>query len=223
MKLITKIGALLALIITLSAATLSATEIEKVNQVRLGFDMSWKLAKGLKLNIAPEMRRGEDFVLDQFQMEAGLRYKTFGFLYWRASYRFIIVPDHESSATYYTPTDKNHRYGFSLTAKQKFGRFTPSLRALYSNYSDEDIDDKAYMRYRAKVEYNIRKSPFTPYIAIEAYHGLDKGMISKMRYNTGFDLKVKKGQHLNVDYKFDLYTLKYKNRNVYSIGYKFDF
>ncbi len=200
------------------ATNASAQDVEREGQYRMGIDMGWKLAKGLKFNVAPQFRFGDGFSLDQFQVEAGLSYKTFGFLYWGVDYRLAVVPTAEN-----INPEVNSKYGFSATLKQDFKRFTPSLRVMYTNYSDEDIDDKAFMKYRAKVEYNIRKSKFTPYVAVEAYQGMDEHLLAKMRYSTGFDFKVKKGRYLCVDYKFYFYTLKYKNRNVFDIGYKFRF
>lgn len=201
-----------------TASAASSDDIKRVNQYRFNFEMEWPLAKGLKLSVAPEMRRDDSFALNQFQIEAALQYKTFGFLYWGAKYRLTVLPSEEE---YGVPTTSG-LYHLSATVKESFGKFTPSLRVLYSNDFSEDTT-QAYMRYRAMVKYDIRKCPITPFIAVEAFHGLDEDLLQRMRYSTGIDYKVKKGRYLCLDYKFDFYTLEYKNRNIFNIGYKINF
>ncbi|MFI3267311.1 MAG: DUF2490 domain-containing protein [Rikenellaceae bacterium] len=194
-----------------------AQEVENNYQYRFGLDMNWTLLKGLKVNFAPQMRFEEGF--EQFQLGAGLRYKTFGFLYWGANFRLEVEPSDE----YVQGADKYGRYAFDVTARKKYGDFTPSLRMMYSNYTNADITDSEYFRYRAMVKYDIPKCPITPYVSAEAFQELAENMLYKMRYTAGFDFKVKKGRYLNFNYKLDYFILDYKNRHIFDIGYKFDF
>ncbi|MFI3258638.1 MAG: DUF2490 domain-containing protein [Rikenellaceae bacterium] len=227
MSRVKRVALMVALLcgVATQSALADDTEVEKEYQYRMGIEMDWTLAKGLKLSVSPEMRFGDGgFSFEQFQAEAGLRYKTFGFLYWGVDYRLIFRPSEDVSSYYGSNgPEVDSRYGFSLTAKEKFGRFTPSFRIMYSNYTDDDNDGKVFMRYKAAVKYNIRKSPISPYVAVEAYQNLEVNLLHKMRYSTGFDLKVKKDRYLSFDYKFDFYTLAYKNRNIFSVGYKVSF
>lgn len=188
-------------------------DVDNDFQYRLGLDFSWTLVKNLKLSIEPQFRIEDPFDFERFQVEAGLKYKTFGFLYWGAQYRVMFEPGGNNFG----------QYAFNITAKEDFGRFTPSVRVQYSNYTNSSITDKEFMRYKAAVEYNIRKSPFTPYASVEVFHSLDVNLLYKTRYSAGFDLKVKKDRYLNFDYGFEYYALDYKNRHIFSIGYKFKF
>lgn len=205
-------------------------DVEVKYKYQFGADFQIKLTKGLKLNLEPEFRFNDGY--DKLLLNGGLTYKTFGCIYWGATYRLEI--DRVESSTSSTissgwgstnnyESDIYHRYAFDVTYKDKFGRLTPSFRLRYNNFADEDVDDKEFIRYRAKVEYDIRKSKITPFVSVEAYQEMDENMLYKMRYSTGFDLKVSKRSALSFDYKFDFFTLEYKNANIFSVGYKHKF
>lgn len=206
-------------------------DVEVLYKYRFGVDFQIKLAKGLKLDLEPEFRFCDGY--DKLLLNGGLTYKTFGCIYWGATYRLDVdrvESSSSSSQSMYSgfgtnnyDSEVSHRYAFDVTYKDKFGRFTPSFRLRYNNFADDDIDDKEYIRYRAKVDYDIPKCKITPHVAIEAYQELDENMLYKMRYSTGFDLKTGKKSSLSLDYKFDFFTLKYKNANIFSAGYKFKF
>ncbi len=220
MKIFRYIIASTALLLSAFTTPCLAQEVENVAQYRIGVEMDWKLfnVKGLKMSFEPQIRRGSGFSHESLTLETGLRYKTLGFLYWGANYRLTVEPSDVDFTT-----NKYGRYALSLTAKEDFGRFTPSLRVQYSNYTDEDVDDKKYLRYRAKLDYNIRKCPVDPYILVELYQDLSENLLSKARYGVGVDYKIKKDNYLNFNYKLDYYTLKYKNRHIFSLGYKVGF
>lgn len=188
------------------------TEVDYRSQI--AYELNWKLAKGLKFSLEPEIRFDRSFAIDSYQFGAGLRYKTLKYLYLGAGYRMIIIP----TSSYESTT--NNKFEFSATLKERFGRFTPSARVLYSNYADDEIDDKKFWRYRAKVEYDIRKCPLTPFFSMEAYQSMEENLLYKMRYSTGVDFKVASGKYLYFNYKMDYFQLKYKTRNIFGIGYK---
>ncbi len=226
---------LLPLTLLLACATHSASadgtkdDIEVLHKYRFGVNAQIKLAKGLKLNLEPEFRFNDGY--DKLLLNGGVTYKSFGCIYWGATYRLDVDRKESSDSSnalstgmFSSPDYESeiyHRFAFDVTYKEKFGRFTPSFRLRYNNFTDDDIDDKAFMRYRAKVEYNIRKCKFTPYAAIEAYQQMGENILYKTRYATGVELKTSKKSSLAFDYKFDLFALEYKNANIFSLGYKF--
>lgn len=202
---------------------------EVLYKYRFGVDFQIKLAKGLKLNVEPEFRFNDGY--DKLLLNAGVSYKTFGCIYWGATYRLDVdrVESASSSSTMSAFGSGNydsqiyHRYAFDVTYKDKFGRFTPSFRVRYNNFADDEVTDKEFMRYRAKVNYDIRKSKITPHVAVEFYQELGDNMLYKSRFATGFDLKTGKNSNIGLDYKFDLFALEYKNANIFSVGYKYKF
>ncbi|MFI3320423.1 MAG: DUF2490 domain-containing protein [Rikenellaceae bacterium] len=199
-------------------------DVEVVNKYQVAMDFQIKLMKGLKLNIEPELRFEDGY--DKFHLNGGITYKSFGCIYWGATYRIVVDRvESTSSTTSFMSSDEYdsdiyHRYAFDVTYKDKFKRFTPSFRVRYNNFSDDDVDNKAFMRYRAKVDYDIKKCKFTPFVSVEGYQRLEDNLLYKMRYSTGFDLKTGEKSSLALDYKFDFYCLKYKNANIFSLGYK---
>ncbi|MFR9523768.1 MAG: DUF2490 domain-containing protein [Rikenellaceae bacterium] len=228
---IKKIIALLVLLVASSTATFAdgvQGDPEILYKYQFGAELQYKIMKGLKVDISPEFRFNDGY--DKFLLSGGVSYKTFGCIYWGATYR-IIVDRYESGTTtsMFGGTSTNyesetfHRYAFDVTYKDKFGRFTPSFRLRYNNFTDEGVDDKEFMRYRAKVDYDIRKCKITPFVSVEAYHGLEENLLYKTRYSAGFDLKTGKDSALSFDYKLDFFALEYKNANIFSLGYKFKF
>ncbi len=213
-----------------AAADGSKDDVEVVNKYRVGADVEIKLAKGLELNLAPELRYKDGY--DKMVIDAGLSYKTWGCITWGATYR--LVADRQENSDYiYSPssffgsnkyeTETYGYYALDVTYKEKFGRFTPSFRVRYNNFTDEEIDDEAYLRYRLKCNYDIPKCKITPYVAIEAHQELSENIVDKVRYATGLDLKVSKTTAISFDYKLDLFMLKYKNVNIFSVGYNYKF
>ncbi|MFI3321983.1 MAG: DUF2490 domain-containing protein [Rikenellaceae bacterium] len=209
-------------------------DVEVQYRYQFGADLQFKLIKNLKLNVEPELRFNDGY--DKFHLNGGLTYKTFGCIYWGATYR-LVVDRVESSSSFYSnslslfggfnsnnyESDVYHRYAFDATFKEKYGRFTPSFRVRYNNFTDEDISSKEFLRYKAKVDYDIRKCKITPFVSAEAFQQLGINMLYKMRYSTGFDLKTGKDSSLSFDYRFDFFNLEYKNANIFSVGYKHKF
>ncbi len=204
-------------------------DVESLYKYRLGVTMQIPIVKGLKLNLEPEFRFFEGY--DKMMLNGGLRYKTFGCLYFGATYRLEIdrVEGSGDTQSYYGfgenkyDSELFHRYAFDVTYKDKFGRFTPSFRVRYNNFADEEITSKEYLRYRAKVEYNIKKCRFTPSVGVEAFQEMEDRMLYKMRYSAGWDYKLSKVSSLGIDYKFDLFALEYKNAHIFSVGYRCKF
>ncbi len=184
---------------------------ETLYKYRFNANIQVKLVKGLKLNVEPELRLNDGY--EMFLINGRLKHKTFNCIYWGATYRFAM--DYESEIY--------HRYAFDVTYKDDFGRFTPSFKLRYNNYADENNDDKGYLRYRAKVEYDINNCKLTPFLAIEAYHQVAESQLHKMRYATGVEFKLNKNSSISLDYKFDMFMKKYKNTNIFSLGYKYKF
>jgi hypothetical protein len=194
-----------------------AQEVENEFQSRLGLDLSYKPLKKLKLSFTPEMRFDEDFSLANYLFEGGVEYKPVKFLELEAIYRFAVNPRDNKDTEYAS------RYSFGATAKKEFGRFEPSFRLRYGNDADDVEDDEEFMRYKAKLKYDIANCKITPFVAAEAFQELSDAELYKMRYSAGLDYKLFKNNYIQASYKFDYYKNEYKNRNIISLGYKIKF
>lgn len=207
----------LAFFITGITICLNAQEVENDFQARTSLEMSYKPFKKLKLTLVPEARFDERFSLDEFLIESEVAYKPLKYLSLAATYRFISNP-RDSKTTEY-----NNQYGLTATLKTDIKRFTAAFRLRYSDYADDEIVDKLFLRYKASLKYDIPKCKLTPFVAAEAIQQLDDGKLFKMRYSTGMEYKLFKNNAIGLSYKFDYYKQDFRNRHIVSLGYKIKF
>lgn len=207
----------LIFVLVLLVTTAKAQDIENELQTRTQLELTYKPIKKLKLTFMPQLRFDENFSLDKYLFEGEAEYKALDFLELGATYRFVVNPRDTKDTEYF------NRYGFSATAKKEFGRFEPAFRLRYSNYADDDADDKSFMRYKATLKYDIKDCKITPFVAAELFQQIDGGDLYKMRYSTGLDYKLFKNNYVGVSYKFDYYNTEYVNKHIISLGYKIKF
>ncbi|NQU53252.1 MAG: DUF2490 domain-containing protein [Bacteroidetes bacterium] len=207
----------IAMVLLFAFTTTKAQELENEFQTRTELKLSYKPLKKLKLSFIPELRFDENFSLDKYLFEGGAEYKPVKFLELEATYRFVVNPRDIKDTEYF------NRYAFSATAKKDFNRLESAFRLRYSNDADDDITDKEFLRYKARLKYDIANCKITPFVATEAFQQLDGGGLYKMRYSTGLDYKLFKKNYIGVSYRFDYYKNEYKNRHIISLGYKIKF
>nr|WP_321408685.1 DUF2490 domain-containing protein [uncultured Carboxylicivirga sp.] len=195
---------------------LSAQNAENEWQTRTAFTAQFKLAKKLKLELAPEFRFEDQFKLDRTQLEAELEYKAFKNISFAARYQYIINY-RDNKDTEYLP-----RYMLSASYKKSFDRWTPGFRLSYTDYND-DNDGSAFFRYKGSLEYNIKNSKLTPEASIQAYHDLTNSDWYKIRYGLGFSYKLFKKNSISLSYNLDYYLNEARNRHIIDIGYKIRF
>lgn len=202
--------------ILLLTPALLAQETENEFQARTAFDASFKLAKRLKWDIAPELRFEDQFKLDRAQLESELEYKAFDFLSVGARYQFIINYRDKKDTEYL------NRYMLSATFNHDFDRWEPSFRLSYTDYTD-DNDASSFLRYKGALAYNIKDCKLTPEVAIQGYHDLTNSDWYKVRYEVGFKYKLCKRNSIGIYYKLDYYLNELRNRHILDIGYKLKF
>jgi hypothetical protein len=207
----------LVAIITIAGKISSAQEVENDFQTRTSAELSFEPLKKLKLNLIPELRFDENFSLDKYLFEGETVYKPVKFLSLGATYRF------EGNLRDNKDTEYFNRFAFSATAKKEFKRFESAFRLRYTNDADDETSNDDFLRYKASLNYNIRKSKITPFVGVEAFQRLSDTELYKMRYTAGADYKLFKKNYLGVSYKFDYYEKEYKNRHILSVGYKIKF
>lgn len=186
-----------------------------------------ELVSNLDAEAEAEFRTRDGFGdVDRWTIGAGLDYKLFSFLKADAGYKYIRN-HHDNETTKkgnYIPSywQNKHRAYFSLTGKVKWDRLEFSLRERYQytyrsalsvpkyddegdRKSDEEITGKgkSVLRSRFEVEWDIRKSSFTPYVSIEMYNSIsDSWDHEKMRYMVGSKYKINKKNSLNIFYLY---------------------
>ena len=212
---------LLSLFILLMVnTTIKAQENTVVNdyQNRLSLDLKYKASKKIQFYFTPEIRLNPSFAVDRFLFEGRVRYKPIKYVYFTGIYRFIGNPRKTKETQYL------NRIGFSATAIKEFNRFEPSFRVMFSNYTDDEITNDKFMRYKFALSYDIDNSKLTPYAAAEAFQQLGvKVTLYKMRYTAGVKYKINKRSKISVFYKLDYYETEYVNKHIFGIEYNYKF
>lgn len=196
---------------------LSAQDVENELQSRIGAELNYELGEQLDLSFSPEFRLDEDYALDEYHMNLQLEYKVFDMLSVGAKYG-VIGNIKKNSDTEYLG-----RYSLNAVVDHKLGRFTPSFRLMYSNYADDEEDDKQYLRYRAGVKYNIKSCKITPYALTELFHNVSNSELHKMRYSFGASYKLMKNNSIKLGYKLDYFYQDNLNKHIVELSYKYKF
>ena len=136
-----------------------------------------------------------------------------------------------------------HRFNLSLTGSVDIGRFTLSLRERLQYTcrpeSTQDLYDfgtetwekkaigaknKAVLRSRFQVEYNIKKCKVNPFANVEFFNAWS---LQKTRIIVGADWKVTKVHNLSFYYRLQLVNKNIyddePNNNMFGVGYNFKF
>lgn len=210
-----------------------------------------KIFPGFELFAEGDFRLRENLkVVNRWSLGAGASYRVFPFLKAEAGYNYIQF-NHPAGTTnkgnyipeYWSP---RHRANLSLTGHHNLGRFKLSLRERYQythrvglsvpKYSseemtkqkdDEEISSKSthVLRSRLLLEYNIRKSGFSPYGSAELYNSLDKGgALKKIRWTLGTQYKLNKKNAFDFYYLYqDESDEDEANGHILGVGYSFKF
>ena len=211
-------------------------------------EMNVRIVKDLSANFEGEYRSNDGISgIERFTASAGLEYKLLRWLKISADYKYIhrhvesrVTNKGNIVSDYWQP---RHRVGIAFTGSYHWNRFTFSIRERYqythhkalavakwdgddgSAKSDELIEEKNkhFLRSRLKMEYNIRKSKFTPFASCELYNSLTSGFAyEKVRLIVGSEYKINKKHSLSAFYRYvDSNDDKENSIHVIGIGYKF--
>lgn len=207
-----------------------------------------KIAKGLNAFAEGEFRTHDGMSsTERWAGTIGLDYKLYPFLKLTGGYTYIhqhteteITKKGNIIPPYWQP---KHRAFLSVTGSYKWKRFTFSLRERYqytyrteqsvpkfdedgvTPKDDEWIEGKSkhVLRSRLEVEYNIKKSKFTPFASFELYNSLsDAFEVDKSRYTIGTDYKISNKHAVSLFYRYiDKSDSDEDSGHVLGIGYKF--
>lgn len=209
-----------------------------------------KIFPGFDASIEGEFRTRDGLkTVDRWAATASLAYRIFPFL--KADVGYSYLYNHRGDETtkkgnyipaYWSP---RHRFTVSLTGSYKWKRFEFSLRERFqltrrtalsvdkydgddgSQMDDEEISakTKSVLRSRMQVEWDLKKSPFTPYVSCELYHSITDGWaIDKTRWTIGTDYKLNKKNSFDLFYRYqDKSDDDEVNGHVLGIGYKLKF
>ena len=103
-------------------------------------------------------------------------------------------------------SENKYRYYSDFSSKYKYKRFKFSLRDRFqlqgnnSNYT-------AIFRQKTEVSYNVRKTPFEPFVQLELFINFNQ-QFEKLRYTTGLSYPIMKDLNATIFYRIqdDLIT-----------------
>ncbi|MDP3913065.1 MAG: DUF2490 domain-containing protein [Bacteroidota bacterium] len=194
-------------------------------------EFSKKIVKNLKVEFNPELRLHGGFEMDTYILEGGLSYKLHKYLTLAGYYRYENEYNYREKRQIYE-WEPSNRFAFDARSGFELKRFDFKFRVRYTNGSDFDQTSdskKSYFRYRAKVDYNIKGSKFTPFVSAEAFHDLIFNDLDKIRYTTGLAYSINKKNEIGLFYRLQDYiepagTLNKKESiNIVGIGYSLGF
>ena len=195
---------------------LSAQDIDNDFQTRTEFKLTLNPFKKVTFSFAPEIRWDENFTVSKYHLESQVSYKPIKGLSLSTSYRFIVNPQNTNTTEYF------HRFALDANYGRKVYRWEPSVRIKYTNYT-EDASTGDFLRYKAKLAYDIKDFKLTPYVSAEAFHDISANEMYKMRYSLGASYKLNKHSSIKLGYALDYYMLEYRNKHVLNIAYKYKF
>ncbi len=201
-------------------------------------EVSYKVHPKFEISLSEELRT-ENCVrsIDQFKTTVGLSSKINRYLKVGAGYAMKNYRDTRLSSGW----EFRHRYFIYAVGSYKVARVKFSLREYLQGTHrigvESRVNPEFYSKTRLKVEYNIRKSMFTPYVAVEAYAALNnkelKGLdaFDKIRYSAGTEIKFDKHNSLDVfarfttkrDWKPKRKVFEVQNSAILSVGYAYLF
>ena len=185
--------------------------------LRSSVDLELKIAKKLKVEITPEYRYNPENRAGTLLVQTGLNYRMAGWLSVGGYYRLDVSKATGSENLDGSAYDFSNRFAFDANAKVSLKRFTPKFRVRYCNFTDfdNDTEDKSnYLRYRIRLDYNVKGIKLTPFAAAEFYQKLSSGLFSKARYYIGAEYQFNKGNAISFEYSF---ADKFKNLTRYHI------
>lgn len=235
------------IVFTVLASTISYLSLP-AQSLWTSAEMKLKVARGLNAFVEGEYRTHDGLSsTERWAGTVGLDYKALPFLKLTGGYVYIhqhteleITKKGNIIPSYWQP---KHRTFFAVTGSFRWNRLIFSLRERYQytyrteqyvpKFDDDGVtpkDDelveaksKHILRSRLEVEWDIKKSKFTPFASYELYNSLTEGFAhDKSRYTVGTDYKFDKKHAVNFFYRYiDTADDDESAGHILGIGYKF--
>jgi len=197
-------------------------------------ELTKKIIKDLKFEFNSELRTLDDFKMDSYIFEGGLSYKVHKYLSVASFYRFEEAWDYKRSTGAYQGKDSYNRLAIDLKSGYDISRFGIQGRIRYTKGLDA-LNNASEMRYRVKVDYNIKGIKLLPFASVEFFN--DKSVtaeekasisggfkdIDKIRYTGGISYELNKNNELGLYYRFQDNRVKDEWNNVLGISFSHDF
>lgn len=197
-------------------------------------EFSKEIVKDLKFEFNPELRLLDDYKMDSYILEGGFTYKALKYLSVAGYYRFEEAWDYKKSTGAYKGRNSYNRLAFDLKSGFDFMRFSVQGRIRYTRELDPG-SNATELRYRAKVDYNIKGVKLNPFVSVELFNdrsvtALEKESISggfkdidKIRYTGGLAYSINKKNEVSAFYRLQDNRIKNESTNIVGLSFSRDF
>lgn len=131
-------------------------------------------------------------------------------LVFAVGYRFSDDYDIHFSSEY------KQRYYFDFSSKYDYKRFKISLRDRLQ-YQGNNSSFKPLFRQKTELSYNVRKTPFEPYVQFEFFLNFEE-QFEKLRYTAGFSYPILKKLNANLFYRIQQELNASNPENLFILG-----
>lgn len=190
------------------------------NGMWTSLDIKKKFKYGLALSLSEEYKMRENFSnTDKFETTLDLSWKALSFLKAGVSYCRIDYnhPANNNNLTEYW--ELRHRYIAYVAASYDLGRFNLSLREKFQQTNRVGVvadmnksNPTNVLRSKFEVDYNIKKSPFTPYASTELFYAFNEpdgvqvpaatAMVTEIRNTIGLEYALNKRLAIDAGYLY---------------------
>ncbi len=189
------------------------------NGMWTSLEVKKKFKHGLALSLSEEYKLRENFSnTDKLETTVDLSWKPLSFLKGGISYCRIDYnhPENNTQPEYW---ELRHRYIAYVMGSYDLGRFSLSLREKFQQTNRVGVNANVnksnptnVIRSKFEVDYNIKKSPFTPYASVEVFYALNEPngvqdpaatkMVTEVRNAIGVEYALKKNLTLDAGYLY---------------------
>lgn len=165
--------------------------------------------------------------IETFFPQIGVEYKLLKWLRPSVEYRFIV--DKNKYGNYKSSNRINFNVGFQKSIDRLGVGFRVRYQYAFNSLSNQGYDpdfDQAF-RFKPSFNYNIKGSPFTPFISSEFFYDPQFGPngpgFSKIRLGVGTKLNLSGPHGISIKYQFDKKFHDYANgkRHVIALSYSY--
>ncbi len=182
------------------------------------FDVSKPITDKLEFSLAPQIRFKEGFELNEYFLEPGIEYEFSKYFAFGGSYRIGNNLKKDGSAQWFG------RYSLEAKTGYDSNRLEAQFRVRYTNYDDligENNDKVNYLRFKFKLEYDIKKADLKPYAVYEIYRNLRENEFAKNRWEAGLEYKINKDNDVGAFFRFHDYPDDKESMKIIGIYYQF--
>lgn len=192
-----------------------STDVENRGGMWITANATKKVTKAVRVSLTPELRT-DGWSPDRGLISFGVRYKPIDYLSLGAGYRTGFGDDKGSLVP-------ERRVNLDLGVEYPLGRFEPSLRIRYTDSYGPSMESEHRFRYKAELDYSLRKPKLSFSSYGEVFHELNDGEVSKLRYGIGtewtFSKSKRLAQSVELGYHLDYFLTKYRNVHIAEFGY----